>query len=153
MNCPPNFLWQQLLESLFPSRTLRPSRAAIAAASSNDDKELDSEEATHSIVEPRLNGRNTVLKFLIDQSVGGAANTVAFIMITAGLRGASWEEAWSLVQLEFWPLMAAGARLWPLVSLVNFTVLESVESRNLLGSLAGMAWGVYLSLVAASPSP
>ncbi|OBT42382.1 hypothetical protein VE00_06449 [Pseudogymnoascus sp. WSF 3629] len=151
LNCPPNFLWQQLLESLFPSRTLRPSPAAIAAASSNDDKELDSEEATHSIVEPRLNGRNTVLKFLIDQSAGGAANTVAFIMIMAGLRGASWEEAWNLVQFEFWPLMVAGARLWPLVSLINFTVLESVESRNLLGSLAGMAWGVYLSLEAASP--
>lgn len=153
MSCPPNFLWQQLLESLFPSRTLRPSPAAIVAASSNDEKELDSEEATHSIVEPRLNGRNTVLKFLIDQSVGGAANTIAFVMITAGLRGASWEEAWSLVQFEFWPLMAAGARMWPLVSLINFTVLESVEARNLLGSLAGMAWGVYLSLVVASPSP
>lgn len=92
-----------------------------------------------------------MLKFLIDQSAGGAANTIAFIMITAGLRGASLDEAWNLVQFEFWPLMSAGAKLWPLVSLVNFTVLESVEARNLLGSLAGMAWGVYLSLVAASP--
>ncbi|KFY10251.1 hypothetical protein V492_05105 [Pseudogymnoascus sp. VKM F-4246] len=151
LNCPPNFLWQQLLEYLFPSRTLHPSSAAIAAASSNDEKELDSEEATHSIVEPRLNGRNTMLKFLIDQSVGGAANTIAFIMIMDGLRGASWDEAWYHVQFEFWPLMVAGAKLWPFVSLINFTVLESVEARNLLGSLAGMAWGVYLSLVASSP--
>lgn len=72
-------------------------------------------------------------------------------MIMAGLRGASLEEAWNLVQQEFWPLIYAGTKLWPLVSLVNFTVLESVEARNLLGSLAGMAWGVYLSLVAANP--
>lgn len=148
LNCPPNFLWQQFLESAFPSKTLHPSEASIAAAASNDEKELDSEQADHSIVESRLNVRNTVLKFLIDQTVGATVNTILFIMIMAGLRGASMEEALLLVRLEFWPILFAGVRLWPLVSIVSFTVVESVEARNLLGSLAGMAWGVYLSLVA-----
>lgn len=151
LNCPPNFLWQQFLESLFPSRTLHPTEAALAAAASNDEKELDSEESTHTIVEPRLNLRNTILKFLIDQTVGGAGNTIGFITIMAGLRGASMEEAISLVREEFWPLLFAGAKLWPIVSIINFSLLETVEARNLLGSLAGMAWGVYLSLVAANP--
>jgi hypothetical protein len=49
---------------------------------------------------------------------------------------------------DFWPLMSAGWKLWPLVSAVNFTVVKSVETRNLVGSLAGMAWNVYLSLCA-----
>jgi protein Mpv17 len=51
---------------------------------------------------------------------------------------------------EFWPLMIAGWRLWPLVSIVNFTLVRSVQGRALVGNLAGLGWGVYLSLVAGS---
>lgn len=42
----------------------------------------------------------------------------------------------------------AGWKLWPAVSLLSFVGLRTVESRTLVGSLAGMGWGVYLSLVA-----
>lgn len=49
---------------------------------------------------------------------------------------------------EFWPLMAAGWKLWPMISMLNFTVIRSVETRNLVGALAGMVWNVYLSLIA-----
>ena len=35
-----------------------------------------------------------------------------------------------------------------MVSAVNFSVVRSVAGRQLVGSLAGMVWGVYLSLVA-----
>jgi len=58
------------------------------------------------------------------------------------------EQAVQLTQQDFWPLMSAAWKLWPLVSAVNFTVVKSVETRNLVGSLAGMAWNVYLSLCA-----
>ena len=44
--------------------------------------------------------------------------------------------------------MVAGWRLWPFVSLVNFAFVKSVETRNLIGALAGVVWGVYMSLFA-----
>jgi protein Mpv17 len=43
--------------------------------------------------------------------------------------------------------MSAGWKLWPLVSAVNYTLVKSVEGRSFLGSVVGMGWGVYLSLV------
>lgn len=89
-----------------------------------------------------------MLKFLIDQTLGAAANTIAFSVAMAGFRGASLEQAIQIARQDFWPMMLAGARLWPLVSLLNYSVLKSVEARTLLGSVAGMVWVVYLSLVA-----
>lgn len=148
INCPPNFLWQSYLESAFPSTYLVPSAAALAAAASSNEKELDREEKTHELLEPKLSIRNTVVKFLLDQTIGAAVNTLLFSLVFAGFKGANLEQAVQIARQEFWPLMAAGWRLWPLVSAVNFTVVKSVQTRNLVGSLAGVAWNVYLSLCA-----
>lgn len=60
-----------------------------------------------------------------------------------------WAAVWQRARGELWPLLAAGWRFWPLVSVVNYVFLTSVEARNLVGSLAGLGWGVYLSLAAA----
>jgi protein Mpv17 len=57
-----------------------------------------------------------------------------------------YTEAWGKAKGEYWGLMTAGWKLWPLVSLISFSVVKSVEGRNLLGSLAGLFWGIYLSL-------
>lgn len=45
-------------------------------------------------------------------------------------------------------LMLAGYKLWPLVSLLQFTVVP-VQQRVVVGSLVGVGWGVFLSLLAA----
>ncbi|KAI1339339.1 Mpv17/PMP22 family protein [Xylariaceae sp. FL0016] len=50
---------------------------------------------------------------------------------------------------EFWPIMQAGWKLWPFVSLVNFAFIKSIEGRNLVGSLAGVVWGIYMSMISA----
>ena len=42
--------------------------------------------------------------------------------------------------------MIAGLKLWPFVSVLNFTVIPP-NQRLLVGSLFGVIWGVYLSLV------
>ncbi|KAI0173886.1 Mpv17/PMP22 family protein [Pestalotiopsis sp. NC0098] len=59
---------------------------------------------------------------------------------------------WSVVQAkvaaEFWPMIFAGLKLWPLISFINFAFVKSITGRNLLGSLAGVGWNIYLSLVA-----
>ena len=55
--------------------------------------------------------------------------------------------SYSWVDQDFTPLMVAGFKIWPLVSLLNFTVVP-VEKRLLVSNLFGALWGVYLSLVA-----
>ena len=50
---------------------------------------------------------------------------------------------------EFWSIIRAGLKLWPVVSVVNFTLIKSIEGRNLVGGLAGVAWGIYMSLFTA----
>jgi hypothetical protein len=59
-----------------------------------------------------------------------------------------WEAINAKSYAEFWPMIYAGWKLWPLVSLVNFAFVKTVTGRNLVGSLAGMGWNIYLSLVA-----
>jgi hypothetical protein len=47
---------------------------------------------------------------------------------------------------DFWPIMLAGFKLWPFVSILNFTVVPA-DKRLLVGSLFGVIWAVYLSLM------
>ncbi|KAG5929324.1 hypothetical protein E4U53_002465 [Claviceps sorghi] len=50
---------------------------------------------------------------------------------------------------EFWTIVRAGIKLWPAVSLANYTLVKTVEGRSLVGCIAGLGWGVYMSMVAA----
>lgn len=143
-----NHARQTYLESTFPSTRLVPSASAISAASHNNEKELDREQKADEILEPQLHVPNTIAKFLLDQTIGAAVNTLLFSLVFAGFNGATLEQATQLARQDFWGLIQAGWKLWPLVSALNFTVVKSVKTRNLVGSLAGMVWNVYLSLVA-----
>lgn len=71
-----------------------------------------------------------------------------FSFVLAGFKGADLRQAVQISKQDFWPLMVASWKLWPVVSLLNFTTIKTVEGRQLFGSLAGMVWNVYLSLVA-----
>lgn len=166
---------QDFLESTFPATTATPSLEAISSAAANNDKELDREAREGRLVESKLNIRNTVIKFVFDQTVGAAVNTLMFSMFMHSIQAAmshrttgpdasvsfltsgqaldysqvDWRVVVARSRLEFMSIMLAGWRLWPFVSLFNFVVVKSVEVRNLVGSLAGVAWGIYMSLVAA----
>jgi hypothetical protein len=158
------------MEQTFPSTHPAPTNDAIAAAAANDDKALDTAPA---LVEPKLNIRNTVIKTLLDQTVGAAVNTVMYSMFMHPLRAAmahhmpgyefvyggskgivdygavDWEHAVATSKAEFWPLVKASWAFWPFVSVLNFAVIKDVPTRSLVGNLAGVAWGVYMSLFAA----
>jgi hypothetical protein len=190
VSVPPNFLWQELLESSFPSYHAAPTQDAISAASKpsidgNDDALEKTAQAKIPLVEPKLNKANTAIKTLLDQTLGAAVNTLLFSVFMHSIQDAMvhvprgghgdaslwqgfWKGAnlvtapgaidfsrvdWNLVWLrsktEFWPLVKAGWRLWPFVSLVNFAFVKTIIGRNLVGSLAGVVWGVYVSLFAA----
>ncbi|KAL5091138.1 hypothetical protein Trisim1_003451 [Trichoderma cf. simile WF8] len=152
---------QDFLESTFPAH---PSPKPPS----------DSKKKSPSSQPPPLSLTNTILKFLLDQTIGAALNTLLFSTFTHSLRQAMvhapritslpsaakyWSSAgavdfnrvdfgrvWEAAKAEFWGLMFAAAKLWPAVSLVNFTLVKSVQGRNLVGALAGVAWGVYISL-------
>lgn len=154
-----------------------PTQEAIASASAGDEKALDREAREGHLVEPstttssKLSTKNTIAKMILDQTVGAAGNTFLFSVfihsIQAAMAGSSdgtgggaaidysrvdWIYVLARSRAEFFALVVAGWRLWPLVSLVNFTLIKTVEGRNLVGGLAGVVWGVYMSLVAAAGS-
>lgn len=74
---PLTFLWLEGLEARFPGQKVvqapKPKTEGAAGA------------------QTKLNVTNTVLKIVIDQVVGGAWNTVAFIITMGLLRGQDWE--------------------------------------------------------------
>lgn len=94
----------------------------------------------------KLNIKNTGIKFALDQTLGAAANTVMFIAGISMLRGQSPSQIIANVQEEFFPLLSAGQKLWPAVSIISFTLVP-VERRTVFGGIVGVGWGVFLSLV------
>jgi hypothetical protein len=171
---------QEFLEHSWPATHAAPTDEAVASAAANDDEALDDEQSSGRIVEPRLNVWNTVIKTVLDQTVGMAVNTAVFLFFFGGLQAAmrplphepiahhagrsvefltsgravdysrvDWRAVMGKSLVDFWPMVLAGWRLWPFVSVVNFAFVKKVETRNLVGALAGVVWGVYMSLVAA----
>jgi len=171
--CPPNFLWQSWLEGTFPGYTgsLPPkekeklvddavtgrttgtdSNGRTMNRSGTSEKDLGAMTEKSITTSPReaskrLSVKNTAIKFSLDQTLGAAANTVLFLAGIALLRGQSWAFIQSQVSEQFWPMIFAGQKLWPAVSVLSFTVVP-FEYRTLFGSIVGLFWGVYLSLVA-----
>ncbi|KAF2753490.1 hypothetical protein EJ05DRAFT_480492 [Pseudovirgaria hyperparasitica] len=138
LSTPPNVLWQEFLESKFPS--MRPK---------DDPGAKKREEDTPTAMKKKeLDPGNTATKFLLDQSVGAALNTWAFIAFIRGVNGASKGEVWTAVVEESYPLWLDGLKVWPIVSLISFTAIP-VEKRVIFGSVIGVAWGIYLSLLTA----
>lgn len=171
LSCPPNYLWQTWLEEAFPgyTETLTPQQKAklrgeqnlgrsTSTATSDDTnnttlRNRNEKRATPTSPDPTSGPRkqfsilNTLIKFLLDQSIGAAVNTVMFIMGIAMLRGQSWQYGWEETKTGFWPLVFAGQKLWPLVSIVSLTLVP-VERRMVFGSIVGVGWGIFLSLMA-----
>ena len=155
---------QDFLESTFPAHP-KPSPSTKDASSKGDST-------------APLSIRNTVLKLALDQTIGASVNTMIVGMYihsmdaamgsaprisslpkalayftTPGavdLAAVHFAGIWSRATGEFWTILTAGWRLWPAVALINFTLVKTVQGRNLVGSLAGVGWGIYMSLVAAA---
>jgi hypothetical protein len=49
---------------------------------------------------------------------------------------------------DLFPIIFASYKIWPLASVVNFTLIP-VEKRIVFLSLVGLVWGIFLSLTAA----
>ncbi|KAI9709910.1 MAG: hypothetical protein M1820_002987 [Bogoriella megaspora] len=161
LSTPPNFLWQEWLETTFPGYTPVPTASEDPSSDSREVKRIDTtplgeaiektETATtdelklHATRKNRLNVRNTGIKFALDQTLGAAFNTVAFIAGMGGLQGKSRDQIIEAVKDDTIPMMIAGYKLWPLVSIISFTLIP-FKWRLAFGSLVGVGWGVFLSL-------
>ncbi|KAJ5980153.1 hypothetical protein N7481_007451 [Penicillium waksmanii] len=134
---PLGYLWLENLEAWFPS---------TKQVTEDKDKEKTTPADGKPGPKPRLNITNTIAKIVIDQVVGGAWNTVLFLATMGILRGLDAATIQSQIYSDFVPIMAAGLKLWPFVSVLNFTVVPA-DQRLLVGSLFGVVWAIYLSLV------
>ncbi|KAG6045125.1 hypothetical protein E4U39_002717 [Claviceps sp. Clav50 group G5] len=187
ISTPPNFIWQDYLESTFPARNrIPPSSPPAAAAAIKSQKSSQKPAPKKTSPEQQqqqqqhqqpLNIRNTLTKFILDQTLGATLNTLLFSLyihsihmamphaprLTSFTKAASyWVSAgvidFSIVDTrlvlqaalaEFWTIVLAGIKLWPAVSLLNYTLVRTVEGRSLVGCVAGLGWGVYMSMMAA----
>ncbi|KAJ6442206.1 mpv17 / PMP22 family domain-containing protein [Purpureocillium lavendulum] len=149
LTTPPNHKWQQWLEFVFPTQTPvrpghKPSTKAANGSSENGPRRRDEQQKGE---EPTtLNIANTVAKFLLDQTLGAAVNTVLFICLMDYMKTSSFANARTNLEKDFWPMLFAGYKVWPFVCLLNLTIVP-FEYRILVGSTAGLAWGVYINLM------
>lgn len=90
LSTPPNFWWQQYLESKFPGYPLKKIRV--------DDGGKGVE------VEKKLDVQNTIVKVILDQTVASLVNVVAFIGGTRLLRGVPIDLSWNAVREVGCPL-------------------------------------------------
>lgn len=128
LSTPPNFHFQIYLEETFPAYHLTKQQE---------------EKSSRTVQETKtLNLRNTAVKFLVDQVISGTINTYIFIAAFAFFRGQNISQA--CIE-EFWPMRKAALKVWPLVSLLSYTVIPP-EKRILFANTIGVLWGVFLCL-------
>ncbi|KAI1326042.1 hypothetical protein F5Y16DRAFT_248479 [Xylariaceae sp. FL0255] len=145
ITCPPNFMWQQLLERTFPAYEQRSS-------SSNNQRDLEKQEKPDGGSAPerpkKLNLKNTFAKWFIDCiTLGAIFNTVAFFLLIGILKR---QPMWLIAQnirTETIPVIVAGYKIWPFASIVSFSFIP-VERRIVFLNFIGLLWGIYMSLVA-----
>ncbi|KAK7513722.1 hypothetical protein IWZ03DRAFT_416568 [Phyllosticta citriasiana] len=145
ISTPPNVLWQEYLEERFPGTTKDEKKKPIKAKNDKNEKRSADDDGDG---DGQRNWWNMFMKFFLDQTVGAFVNIVSFVATIRALNGSSSDEIYAAIKDGMWPIYSAGLKLWPLVSVISFSVVP-VDKRVVFGSLVGVAWGVYLSLVAA----
>lgn len=81
----PNYLFQTLLENCFPTRTVpRETLKQLGEKDKTKGEELLREHG-------QLDIRNTIIKFVLDQSLSATTNTVLFIVVLGAIKGQSFE--------------------------------------------------------------
>jgi Mpv17 / PMP22 family len=160
LTTPINFFFQSWLEYAFPARPAAPH------PKKSDEKPQES----------KLSIRNTVIKIVLDQTLAATFNTLAFSTYMRGVQAAmthapketslvkairfwnapgaiqlekvDWAGVWRIACDEFWGIYVTGLKFWPAVSVANYVVVKDVPTRNMVGGMAGIVWGTYMSLLA-----
>jgi protein Mpv17 len=81
----PNYVFQIVLETWFPTRTV--PKSLLEQAHANNKKNDEELLRKHG----QLDVRNTVIKFFLDQSLSATTNTMLFIVVIGLIKGQSLE--------------------------------------------------------------
>ncbi|KAK2473718.1 hypothetical protein H9L39_13678 [Fusarium oxysporum f. sp. albedinis] len=146
VSTPPNYLWQDYLENKFPGYDSRKKDVLKRHGKAANDK---------------LNVPNTLAKTILDQTIGAVVNTFFLCAFTNFTKSAvvpsvssgykfdytriDWLFILNKAHEDFYPLLVAGWKLLPAVSLISFIFLRTAEGRNLFVALASVVWGIYIS--------
>lgn len=143
------------MEVVWPSRTSIKSQRA--------EPEKDQQDINRSVDDGRISIRNTLIKFVLDQSISASVNTLLFIGLLGFIKGHSLEYIYSDITnvgislilqspniadsfgQNFWTMLLVSYRFWPAVCLINL-VMVPLAYRPLVGNLAGLGWNVFLNL-------
>jgi hypothetical protein len=97
---PPNYAFQKFLESSFPTTTI----------SEAQDPNSDLKEVTAGNTRGRLCIGNTMIKFVLDQSIGASVNTLVFIIAMGTFRGLTVSGILALMKQVFNSRQTYGGR-------------------------------------------
>jgi len=167
LTAPPNYMWQQLLERTFPAyeRTGNGNNnhSLSEKKEKNDDPRDLEKQLPHDTMErggvgvgargemtpkPKLNIKNTLTKWFIDCiTLGAIFNTIAFFTLMGILKRQPGAVIMHNIRTETIPLIVAGYKIWPFVSIISFSCVP-VERRIVFLNFVGLLWGIYMSLVA-----
>ena len=143
---PPNYLYQKWLEDTFPARVANDGRKTTKRTDGNPiGKNEDNGNGNDIGQGDHLSKSNTLAKFCLDQSLGAVFNTVAFIFLTGLFRGKPLDQLGRDVHRDLLPMLRAGWRVWPIVTLTNLVVVP-FEFRHIVGNTVGVLWGAYITL-------
>ncbi|QDS70415.1 hypothetical protein FKW77_009508 [Venturia effusa] len=135
LNTPLNCYWQDYLEASFPSNVT----TDVEVQNKTDEKAKALQRKKVFSV------KNTLIKFALDQTLGAAVNIPLFIGIIGMIKGQGVDTIVHNVKADTLDIYRSGMKLWPAVSLISFTAIPA-NRRVIFGSLAGVAWNIYLSL-------
>jgi len=84
LNTPPNYYWQYLIEKYFPGYTTT---------------KIEVDDGGKGVeVEKKLNVKNTLIKFTLDQTVGAVWNVACFLGLTRFLQGVPIEDCFRAIR-------------------------------------------------------
>ncbi|KAL2283399.1 hypothetical protein FJTKL_10000 [Diaporthe vaccinii] len=117
MTAPPNYQWQIVLEKWFPAYA-RTSPASDTPKDGRDVEKGVAGQAENASGKPKLNMRNTLIKWFIDcMTVGALLNTVAFLVLMGLMKGQETGMIEQNLRTETIPIIVASYKIWPVASI------------------------------------
>jgi hypothetical protein len=122
---PISHYWYKFLDSLFPKRDVRKIEG-------NKQQALD---------------LTPVKKLLLDELIYDPFCIVFFYTVIGLLEGKDFQQIKQTVATQWWPTQKMSWRVWPIVQLINFSVVPG-HLRILFINCVSFWWGIFMQLKA-----
>ena len=102
---------------------------------------------THVYPRFRSDFRGTAQKMLISQTIVSFSSIVLFYTFTPVLKGGNFQDSMKELEKKAWPTMCMNWKMWPLVQLINFTLVPQ-KFQVVWVNFFALNFNVYLSYMA-----